>query len=114
MAILTFQPARNPGLPLKKTPIFKTRSAGFGDGYEQNEPDGINSVLWQYDLVWNNIPNNEADAIMDFIVAHKGAKRFHYTPPGEIQRKFICKNPIKTWEKSSTIANVSLTLTEKV
>ncbi len=60
---------------------FRTRTAKFGDGYEQVVKDGINNVVqsWPVDFEGSK---EEMQPIYDFLVEHGGATSFWWTPPG--------------------------------
>lgn len=63
---------------------YATRSAKFGDGYEQVVEDGINNILEE----WNISISGEGSKIKEirkFLDKHAGAKSFLWTPPlGEL------------------------------
>lgn len=66
---------------------LRTRSAQFGDGYQQVVQDGINNRTRSWPL---KFVGGEARirAIQDFIDRHAGAKSFLWTPPLGAQGRF--------------------------
>jgi phage-related protein len=60
---------------------FRTRTARFGDGYEQSAPDGINTVSKRWTVVFENILTADAKTILDFLEGKKGSTSFTWTPP---------------------------------
>lgn len=69
----------------------RTKFIQFGDGYEQEAPDGINTETstWQLTFI------DKADvitAIRDFLRAHQGATPFYWTPPLDVPLLFKCKS----------------------
>lgn len=66
---------------------LRTRSAQFGDGYQQVAQDGINNRTRSWPL---KFVGGEARirAIQDFIDRHAGAKSFLWTPPIGAQGRF--------------------------
>lgn len=58
-----------------------TRSAQFGDGYEQIAENGLNSLAIQVPMMFTG-HNAEVDQVRDFLLRHT-VKAFIITPPGE-------------------------------
>lgn len=77
-----------------RTPM--TKSAKFGDGYEQRAESGINSLPEVWDVSFTNRDKTEADAIDAFFAARKGVTYFEWTTPTAVTGKFICR----TWNYS--------------
>ena len=65
--------------------------ARFGDGYAARAADGINSTpeLWtgRFDPVTKAVH----DDIVAFLKLHGGHTPFLCTPPGDVQKRFVCK-----------------------
>lgn len=61
----------------------KLLRAGFGDGYEQIAPDGLNHIRTSWSLSWIAQDRADADAIVAFLVARGGSEVFDYQIPGE-------------------------------
>jgi phage-related protein len=64
---------------------------GFGDGYEQRAPDGLNSDMRLRGLAFSGRSAAEMAAIKSFIEAQGGTLSFDYAHPGDISRKYVCK-----------------------
>lgn len=74
----------------KNTPRIKTIK--FGDGYEQNVPDGINNLLLNYTFTFDG-DLHQTTAILHFLATRNGSESFCFLPPaprGQISR-FVCQ-----------------------
>ncbi|HGE6046457.1 TPA: phage tail protein [Vibrio cholerae] len=59
---------------------FRTRTAQFGDGYQQSAGDGINNRRQSWPLTFTK-KKTEAEAIKAFFDDHEGCKAFAWKPP---------------------------------
>lgn len=93
--ILTYPPSSS--TQMRRAP--KVLRARFGDGYVQEEADGINADLMSWELVYDPLhattllgAQGSLDLIDDFFTAQAGYKKFFWTPPSpyNIQRLFVC------------------------
>lgn len=69
---------------------FRTRSIGFGEGYEQRVGDGLHTKL----QIWNITIDSDyatTQQVMDFLDRHRGYLRFQWTPPGGQLGYYICQ-----------------------
>lgn len=73
---------------------LRTLEAQFGDGYSQRAADGLNSVQRAWSLTWQARPTADIDTLYDFLIDKLGFEAFYWTAPGDVQRKWICKEPI--------------------
>ena len=73
-----FDWAESSKLTLEEEP--RVLAARFGDGYEQRQPDGINTIDQQWDLNFEQVDNDIADDIVDFLRARGGWEAFDWTP----------------------------------
>jgi phage-related protein len=87
MAVFTHVPDK--GLGQEETP--RVREAPFGDGYSQRVGDGINSVDEVFNLNFTVRTKAEITAIASFLRGEAGVTSFQWTPPDGVQRRFICK-----------------------
>jgi phage-related protein len=67
----------------------RTKSARFGDGYEQVVADGINNESQSWPLTFTS-SKVRADQIMAFLRARKGYQSFSWKPPFGDQALFRC------------------------
>lgn len=75
------------GMQLNKKPeVFQV---GFGDGYEQVSPKGLNHILRVYDVSFSG-PTSRIKQIDDFLNKQGGVKAFLWTPHDSTQGKFRC------------------------
>ncbi len=58
-----------------------TKRVQFGDGYSSVAPDGINTTLLPFDLIFEKRSDAEARALIHFFELHQGSRRFVFTPP---------------------------------
>ena len=79
MAIFTYIPDFGAQVQIKP----RVRAVAFGDGYQQRQADGINSVPQVWSLQWKNRTNTETAAIKSFLAARAGVEAFDWTPPNE-------------------------------
>ena len=72
----------------------KIKSIRFGDGYETRNADGINNLLLELDLAFENRSLTEYTSIMHFLGTQEGHKSFLYTPliPYNKQKLFVCRS----------------------
>lgn len=54
----------------------------YGDGYQQRQEVGMNSLKQIWPLTFEKRTTTEADAIEAFLLARKGVDSFDWTPPG--------------------------------
>ncbi|HDX9500717.1 TPA: phage tail protein, partial [Bacillus thuringiensis] len=73
-----------------QTVSFRTRKAGFGDGYTQVSGDGLNprSQEWELNFVGTE---DYILPIKQFLDRHGGTKSFQWTPPLEDIGLFRCE-----------------------
>ncbi|QZI72889.1 phage tail protein [Pseudomonas protegens] len=73
------------------TVSFRTRSAKFGDGYEQVARDGINNRSQSWPLTFIGSAA-KIKPIMDFIDARGGINPFYWSPPLGEQGLYRCSS----------------------
>lgn len=81
----------------------KVKVIKFGDGYEQRVRDGINSILLDLDLSFDNRASQEATAILHFLHEKSAYKSFLFlpSPPYNTMKRFVCR----TWSHSTIFYN---------
>lgn len=67
-------------------------STGFGDGYSQDSPDGLNHKLEKRSLSFSGRSVAEMTAIEAFLEARGAVETFYYTHPGKTQKKYKCRS----------------------
>lgn len=72
----------------------RVKKIQFGDGYEQRIRDGINSILLDIDLPFDNRSDAEATAILHFLHEKEATKSFLFThsPPYNTVKRFVCRS----------------------
>lgn len=72
-------------LPSRSSPgnevSFRVSEAVFGDGYVQSVPDGINTQIDRWNLIWENYDDTDVDEIIIFLNDLRGSSPFFWTPP---------------------------------
>lgn len=85
----------SPGTTLEEEP--RTRSARFGDGYEQRAPDGINNRPQSWVGVFDGVDDAVADEMIDFLRTQDGRLPFNYVPlRTTVAIRVICRK----WSRS--------------
>lgn len=86
----TFAPAKAPSLENTQLQLSeRTRSAQFGDGYEQTSPDGLNSKVRTWTWNWNFLSTAQADDIETFWLDHGQTVAWLYQAPWDtVVRKY--------------------------
>lgn len=80
MATFTYMP--DWGATPELTP--RVRSVAFGDGYSQDAPDGLNTILPVWKLTFSKRTQAEAQAIYSWLIAQNAHyTRFDWAAPGE-------------------------------
>lgn len=67
---------------------FRTKRTPFGDGYEQEIADGLNTDRQKWTVT---ITNKDVDAALAFVRAHVGVS-FFWTPPKGVQGYYKCRS----------------------
>ena len=74
----------------------------MGDGYEQRQAFGINTLNQMYTLTFKLRENTEADEIEDFLEARSAVEAFDWTPPYEVTAtRWVCREWTRTIEKAT-------------
>lgn len=82
----------------------RVRLAQFGDGYEQRQADGINTMPQTWNLTFANRSDDEAAEIMSFLSARNAVEAFDWTPPNDLTPiRAICRE----WSKMVNKANLN-------
>lgn len=88
-----FSPPRKPTMDgTSITTSSDVLSTKFGEGFDQESPDGPISVRDSYSLTWVGTPA-QIQEMYDFLKAKGGYIPFMYTVPGVgVQQQFKCKS----------------------
>lgn len=83
-----WQPNYSYSLPMEP----KVRTIQFGDGITQSSSDGLNNILLNIDLEFNERNLEEYTAILHFLDNNKGYQSFYFVPPQpfNIVKRFVC------------------------
>lgn len=80
-------PSINIGQKSKRKRSDRLLVADFGDGYGQTAPDGINTVVEEWSLSFDDYPLADIKTITDFLDGLGSAKSFYWTPQDETVAK---------------------------
>lgn len=90
----------------------KTSVVQFGDGYEQRQAYGLNTLRKSWSLTFNNRSDLEADAIEDFFEARQAVGSFTWRAPGDSEdKKWVCSS----WRRQEVgfeVSSISCTFRE--
>ena len=67
--------------------MYRTLTSQFGDGYAQHTPDGINNIVDEWSLVYENLTNAERTTLVTALDAVKSSDYFTWTAPGDTSQK---------------------------
>lgn len=73
------------------TEEVRTKKAVFGDGYEQEVPDGLNTLKDTWAVEFKQRTTAERDTIIGFFRTNAGLA-FDWTPPNGTIGKYKCRN----------------------
>lgn len=86
MATFTWTPTN--GARQQTSP--RVRRVRFGDGYEQRQPDGINTKGETWSLAFAGLTDAEADEIDTFLAARNAVEAFDWVTPAGDAIKAVC------------------------
>lgn len=89
---------------------FRTRSARFGDGYEQVSGDGLNPEQETWTLTFGGMAD-EVEPILAFVRRHGGWKSFIWTNPRGALGLFRCAG-YRDQNKPGGVVSLSITFTQ--
>ncbi len=94
----------------------RTLMAQFGNGYVQESADGINAILRNWSLTFNNRSMTQLLDIDTFLRARGGAERFYWTQPppfdAEGAKAWVCKQWSWTYS-GGLISGISATFMQR-
>ena len=97
MAVFSYTPDFGAQMGTKPT----VRTVKFGDGFEQRQAFGINSLQEEWDLDFTLREDLEADAILLFFETAGAVDSFDWTPPYGDAGKYVCTD----WSHTIEVAN---------
>lgn len=89
----------------------RTLRAQYGDGYDQESPDGINAVRQMWSLRYDIVPIADETAIRAFFAARVG-QSFTWTPPGGSEKRWKLNGKVRSRRVSPTAVQLSMTFRE--
>lgn len=89
----------------------KVDTTEFNDGYKQVTTKGAFNQPRTISLKWTNCRYDNAQYLIGFIEALRGAQYFLYSMPEEVQRLYQCTKFSYKW-KHGRVADLSATFTE--
>lgn len=98
MQILPSKPL--PSTSSSDTTEFKTNSVVFGNGYQQDRPDGINDEVVTWQVVYENISRAEYESLVEVLKAAKSWDTIRWADPNGVIRLY--KMTPKGYSKTQT------------
>lgn len=84
------------------------RVAKYGDGYEQRQANGINTMPKTWNLRFSVRNDSEADAVTSFLEARNAVEAFDWVDPHGSAGKYVCRqwNRVKDRFNLNTVTAV--------
>jgi len=96
-----------------KNTKFRTIMTQFGDGYSQRAPDGINSSVDEWSIVWASLDATDKNTIVSALEAVGGWDILTWTPNGEaVEKKFIVNEGFSMDILSGGVFNIQTKLVQ--
>lgn len=73
-----FDWAESPGTKLREAP--RVRAMQFGDGYSQRQPDGLNGIAQEWDVVFRAVSLDAGNELIAFLRTQAGVTAFTWAP----------------------------------
>lgn len=92
---------------------YKNRvlQARFGDGYDQTAPDGINNIVAEWSLRYENLTTSEKNTLVNALNACGSWDYLTWAPPSESSKKFkVTSDGYAITPSSGDLWNVSFAL----
>lgn len=99
MATFTFTP--DYGVSVDVQP--DVRVTKFGDGYEQRQANGINTMKKNWTLQFSLRTDAEADQITTFLEARAAVQSFDWTDINGVAGKYVCRS----WSRNKERFNLN-------
>ncbi len=84
-------------IDVEVTPVVDTSE--FNDGYQQTTGRGVFNSPRKIPVKWTNLYYADATALISFLGALKGYKKFYYTMSEEPERIYKCTKFSYKWKK---------------
>lgn len=92
---------------------YRVITSSFGDGYSQRTPDGINTRVDTWTLVWDNLDATDKATLETFIDSVGTWSYFTWTPYGEsTAKKFVFTGDTSFTAKSGNVFSYQATATQ--
>lgn len=92
---------------------YRVRRVDFGDGYSQRAQDGLNAQRQQWQLVWESIPDAQAEQLRVFFRQLGGTGIIEWTPFGQATQLKWTATGFTSKPSGTLISDVSVTLTQE-
>jgi phage-related protein len=91
--------------------INRVLTASFGDGYSQEAPDGINSIVDEWSVSFENLSSSERAVLWAVLDAVGSWDYLTWTPPGDTAKKWkVTKDGVSEMPVSGEMYTVSFSL----
>lgn len=95
------------------TTSYRVRRVDFGDGYSQRYGDGLNTRRQQWRLVWERIPDAQAEELRLFFDALGGVGVIEWKPYNQPDTLKWTANDFNSKPVGTLISSVTVTLTQE-
>ena len=68
---------------------FRMKIAQFGEGYSQRAPDGLNNKIDSWSITYSKLSAADITTVYAFIETIKSGEYFLFTPPNDVEKKWI-------------------------
>lgn len=92
---------------------YRVRRVDFGDGYGQRSKDGLNTVRQQWRLVWERIPDAQAEQLRLFFADLGGVGVIEWTPYNQPDELKWTGTDFSSKPVGTLISTVSVTLMQE-
>jgi phage-related protein len=92
---------------------FRVRRVNFGDGFSQRSVDGLNAQPQSWRLVWEHIPDSQAETLRTFFAGLAGTGIIDWTPFGQSTALKWTGNNFSSKPSGTLISDCSVTLTQE-
>lgn len=99
MATFTFTPDYGASFEVKPN----VRVSRFGDGYEQRQANGLNTMPKSWSLRFSLRTDSEASAIEAFLATQAAVSNFDWTDINGAAGKYVCRG----WQRSKDRYNLN-------
>lgn len=92
---------------------YRVRKVELGDGYSQRSADGLNTARQQWRLVWERLPDADAETLRQFFRNLRGIDIIDWTPYNQATQLKFTANGFSSKPVGYLKSTCSVTLTQE-